>query len=107
MRPFGTVLIWEGKLFLQTGKCKPVSRQLAQNPKAELCAFSGGQWVRVAGTLAEDPRREIKTAMLDKMPQLRGMYGEDDGNMQMLYFTQAEVTFSSFTAPPETAPLYE
>ena len=102
VRPFGTVLLWDGKLYIQTGKVKPISRQLAANPKAEICAFKDGQWLRVAGELVNDDTREVKVAMLEKMPQLKGMYDPDDGNMQMLYFKNASATFSSFTAAPET-----
>ena len=101
VRPFGTALIYEDKLYIQTGKVKPVSHQLANNPKAEICAFKDGKWIRISGELIEDDRREVKTLMLEKMPELRHMYNEDDGNMQMLYFKNAEVTFASFTAPPE------
>ena len=102
VRPFGTVMVYEGKLYIQTGKVKPVSRQLAANPKAEICAFKDGKWLRVAGELAEDDDRAVKEAMLEKMPALKGMYSPDDGNMQMLYFKNAEAVFSSFTAAPET-----
>ena len=101
VRPFGTALIYNEKLYIQTGKVKPVSHQLKTNPKAEICVFKDGTWIRIAGELIEDDTREVKTLMLKKMPMLRPMYNEDDGNMQMLYFKNAEVSFSSFTAPPE------
>jgi len=100
VRPFGTALLWNGKLYIQTGKVKSVSRQLAANPKAEICAFHGGKWLRVAGELINDETREVKAAMLEKMPELKGMYDPDDGNMQVLYFRNAEATFSSFTEAP-------
>ena len=102
VRPFGTVLLFGGRLYIQTGRVKEVSRQIAANPKVELCAFHGGQWLRVAGELAEDDSREAKVAMLERMPSLKAMYDPDDGNMQMLYFRSAVATFSSFTAAPET-----
>ncbi len=105
VRPFGTALVYEGKLYIQTGKVKPVSRQLASNPKAEICAFHNGQWLRLAGKLLNDDRREVKVAMLDKYPSLKRMYDPDDGNTQVLYFADAEATFSSFTAAPETVTL--
>ena len=101
VRPFGTALLWEGRLYIQTGKVKSVSKQLAANPKAEICAFHGGKWLRVAGELVSDDTREVKAAMLEKMPMLKGMYDPDDGNMQMLYFKNATATFSSFTEAPE------
>lgn len=102
VRPFGTAHIFEGKLYIQTGKVKPTSHQLAANPKAEICAFHKGTWVRIAGELVEDDRVEEKKSMLDAYPNLRGMYDENDGNTQVLYFKDAVATFSSFTAAPET-----
>lgn len=102
VRPFGTALLYGGKLYIETGKVKNVSRQLAANPKAEICAFRDGKWLRVAGELVNDDSREVKVAMLEKMPSLAAMYSPDDGNMQMLYFKNAEATFSSFTEAPET-----
>ena len=102
VRPFGTAHIFEGKLYIQTGKVKPVSKQLGANPRAEICAFHNGTWVRIAGTLVEDDRVEAKKSMLDAYPNLRGMYDENDGNTQVLYFKDAVATFSSFTAAPET-----
>ena len=102
VRPFGTALLYDGKLYIQTGKVKPVSKQLAANPKAELCAFKGGKWLRIAGELVNDDNRDVKVAMLEKMPSLKAMYSPDDGNMQMLYLKNAVAVFSSFTEAPET-----
>ena len=101
VRPFGTIDLFEGKLYIQTGKIKNVSKQLAENPKAEICAFMDGKWLRVAGKLVNDDRREAKKHMLDEYPSLRGMYSEDDDNSQVLYFEDAEATFSSFTEEPK------
>ena len=102
VRPFGTVNIFEGRLYIQTGKVKPVSQQLAANPKAEVCAFKNGEWLRLSGTLVEDDRLEAKKAMLDSYPNLRAMYDENDGNTQVLYFNDATATISAFTHPPIT-----
>ena len=102
VRPFGTAHIFEGKLYIQTGKIKPTSRQLLANPKAEICAFHQGAWIRIAGELIEDDRLEAKKSMLDAYPNLRGMYDENDGYTQVLYFRNATATISSFTAAPET-----
>ena len=102
VRPFGTYNIFEEKLYIQTGKMKPCSKQLAANPKAEICAFKDGQWLRVAGELVEDDRVEARKSMLDAYPNLRAMYDENDGNTQVLYFKNAVATFSSFSAAPET-----
>ena len=102
VRPFGTVNIFEGKLYIQTGKVKPVSKQLQANPKAEVCAFKDGQWLRVSGELIRDDRREPKAAMLEAYPSLHGMYSADDDNTEVLYFKDATAVFSSFTSAPRT-----
>jgi len=102
VRPFGTVHIFEDKLYIQTGKVKDVSKQLAKNPKFEICAFKDGAWLRVSGILVDDDRVEAKKAMLDDYPMLRGMYDENDGNTQVLYMKNATATFSAFGKEPET-----
>lgn len=72
----GTAHIFEGKLYIQTGKVKNVSKQLHANPKAEIYAFKNGEWLRVAGELVED-------------------------DPEVFYFKNATATFSSFTHEPE------
>ena len=102
VRPFGTVDVFEGKLYIQTGKKKDCAKQILTNPKVEICGFTKGKWIRVAGEMAEDDRFEAKKSMLDAYPNLRAMYDENDGNTLVLYFTKATATFSSFTEPAET-----
>ena len=102
VRPFGTALLREGKLYIQTGKGKDVTKQIARNPKVELCAFRDGTWLRVAGELVDDDDHAVKVAMLEKMPSLKALYSAEDDSMQMLYFKNAVATFSSFTEAPET-----
>lgn len=101
VRPFGTAHIFEGKLYIQTGKSKPVSKQLKINPKVELCAFMNGSWLRVSGELVEDDRVEAKKSMLDAYPNLRTMYDEQDDNTQVLYLVNGTAVFASFGAEPE------
>ena len=100
VRPFGTINEFEGKLYIQTGKVKPTSKQLAANPKAEICAFKDGAWIRVACELVEDDRFEARKSMLDAYPNLRGMYNENDGNTQVLYMQDATATISFFGGVP-------
>lgn len=101
VRPFGTAHIYEGKLYIQTGKVKNVSKQLLANSKAEICAFKGGEWIRITGELIEDDRREARQSMLDAYPSLQNMYAADDGNTQVFYFQNAEAVISAFTHEPE------
>ena len=101
VRPFGTAHIFEGKLYIQTGKVKEVYKQLKENPKAEICACMKDQWLRVSGELIEDDRREARQSMLDVYPSLQSMYSVDDGNTAVFYFQNATAVFSSFQAEPE------
>ena len=100
VRPFGTVDIFEDKLYIQTGKVKAVSKQIAANPKVELCAFKDGKWLRISGELVRDERVEAKAHMLDNYPSLKGMYSAEDDNTEVLYFKNATASFCSFTEPP-------
>ena len=102
VRPFGTAHVFEGKLYIQTGKSKDVSHQMLKNPKVEICAFQKGQWIRIQALAIEDDRVEARKSMLDAYPNLRDRYDENDGNTQVFYLKDAVATFSSFTAPSRT-----
>ena len=101
VRPFGTIEIFEDKLYIQTGKSKDVYKQILSNSNVELCAFKDGKWIRVSGELVPDDRVEAKKDMLDKNPTLRGMYNENDDNTIVLYFKNAKAVISSFTETPK------
>lgn len=103
VRPFGTVNIFEGKLYIQTGKVKNVSKQIALNPKVEICAFYDGKWIRITGKLYRDDRIEAKRSMLDSQPELKLMYNEEDDNTEVLYFDgKTSATIYSFTEDAKT-----
>lgn len=96
VRPFGTYIIYEGKLYIQTGKVKEVSKQMAANPKIEICAFKDGEWLRVAAEVESDERICAKQYSLDQYPQLKERYSAEDGNTQVLFLKNATATFESF-----------
>jgi uncharacterized pyridoxamine 5'-phosphate oxidase family protein len=100
VRPFGTVDIFEGRLYIQTGKVKRVSKQIQENPKVEICAFNDGKWLRLSGKLVRDDRVEAKKHLLDNYPQLQKLYSPEDDNTEVLYFEDATATFYSFTEEP-------
>ena len=102
VRPFGTIDLFEGKLYFQTGKVKDVSRQIHANPKIEICAFKDGAWLRVAASAYADDRIEAQEHMLESYPILKGMYKAGDGNTEVFYLKDATATFSSFGGAPET-----
>lgn len=101
VRPFGTINIFDGKLYIQTGHRKDVAKQIKKNPKVELCCCKDGEWLRLSGVLVEDERIEARKAMLDSYPELRSMYDENDGNTAVYWFKDATARFCSFTKPEE------
>jgi len=102
VRPFGTVNIFDGKLYIQTGKSKNVSKQIKKNPNIEICAMNGGEWIRVQATAVEDDRVEAKQSMLDAYPNLKNVYSATDANSQVLYLKDAVATIASFKSAPRT-----
>lgn len=102
VRPFGTAHIFENRLYIQTGKNKDVCRQILANGKVEICAMYKGEWIRVAGNLVLDDRKEAQESMLDDYPDLRKMYTTGpEGNTAVFYFEHGTATISSFTHEPE------
>lgn len=100
VRAFGTIDLFEGKLYIQTGKVKEVSRQIMENPKIEICAFDGSCWLRLTARALEDDRYEARKHMLDAYPSLQKMYQPDDGNTQVFALEDCIAVFSSFTEEP-------
>ena len=95
VRPFGTIDLYEGRLYIQTGKNKKVYQQILDHPEVELCACAGPKWLRATGELVPDDSVKAKKHMLDNYPALRGMYDENDDNTIVLYFKNATATFES------------
>jgi uncharacterized pyridoxamine 5'-phosphate oxidase family protein len=101
VRPFGTANIFEGKLYIQTGKSKNVSKQMKKNPRIEICGMAAGEWIRIQAVAVEDDRVAAKQNMLDNYPSLQKMYSATDNNNQVLYLKDAVATIASFTHPPK------
>lgn len=97
VRPFGTIDIFENRLYIQTGKNKAVSKQIQANPKVEISTFDGERWLRLSGELVRDDRIEAKEHLLDAYPHLKERYSAEDDNTEVLYFKNAKATFYSFT----------
>ena len=101
VRPFGTVDIFEDKLYIQTSMDKPVYEQIIANPKVEISGCTGMDWIRVTGELVPDDRVEAKKHMLDAYPMLRGMYDENDDITIVFYFKNATATFENLLDPSQ------
>jgi uncharacterized pyridoxamine 5'-phosphate oxidase family protein len=102
VRPFGTINIFDGKLYIQTGKIKKVAQQIKANPKIEICAFDGdSKWIRIQAVAVEDVRREARQSMLDAYPSLKNRYSADDGNTVVFYLKNVTATIASFSEEPK------
>ena len=102
VRPFGTIDLFENKLYIQTGKVKSVSTQMKQNPKIEISATVGGSWIRVTAEAVLDARVEAQAHMLEAYPSLAEMYKPGDGNTEVFYLKNGTAQICSFTAPTKT-----
>ncbi len=102
VRPFGTVDLFKGRLYIQTGRVKKVAEQMKTNPHVEICAFDGGKWVRISALAVLDDDIAAQEHMLEAYPSLKRMYQAGDGNTEVYFLRDAVATFSSFTEPPHT-----
>ena len=100
-RPFGTIDLYDGRLYIQTGKTKDVANQLKANPKIEISAMLEGRWIRLTAEAILDENIEAQIHMLDNYPSLKGMYTPGDGNTEVYFLQNATAYICSFTAEPE------
>ena len=100
VRPFGTIDLFEEKLYIQTGKVKPVAHQMKANPKVEISAMAEGKWIRIEAEAVLDERIEPQEHMLDAYPNLKAMYQPGDGNTEVYYLKNATAQICSFTEAP-------
>jgi len=103
VRPFGTYDVFEGRLYIQTGKIKPVAHQMKANPKVEISAMSPDRkWIRIAAEAVLDESLAAQEHMLEAYPHLKAMYKPGDGNTEVYYLKNATAVISSFTEAPKT-----
>lgn len=102
VRPFGTALLYEDKIYILTAKSKDVSKQIECNPKFEISAMNGNdKWIRVSGTLIADNRIEVHNALLEEYPNLRNSYTAGDDNTNSLYLEIDSAVIYSFSSEPD------
>lgn len=101
VRPYGAMLFFEGKIYIMAFGKTNATRQIAENPKAEICAFKG-MTLRIACTLVEDNRPEVGRALVEKMPVLKDALGENGENGVMYYLKDATASFFKMMELEET-----
>jgi len=102
VRLFGTVDLFEGRLYIQTGKRKAVAEQMKKNPKIEISGMQGGRWIRITAEAVLDDNIAAQTHMLNAYPSLQSMYQPGDGNTEVYYLKNGTVQICSFTEPAQT-----
>ncbi len=86
IRPLGAHLEIDGKEIFGVGDFKDVYKQLAANPKTEIVACKpDGKWLRYTGKAVFETDPKYAEAMLDAMPQLRGIYNDETGHKMMCF----------------------
>ena len=101
VRPYGAMLFFEDKIYIMAFGKTNVTRQIAANPKAEICAFKG-QTLRIESVVEEDNRPEVGKALVDKMPVLKPALGENGENGVMYYLKDAKADFFKMMELVET-----
>ena len=101
VRPFGTIDLFEGRLYIQTGKRKEVAAQLKRTPKIEISARHEGRWIRLEAEAVLDDNIEAQIHMLDNYPSLKAMYAPGDGNTEVYCLRHVSASICSFAAEPE------
>ena len=100
VRPFGTIDLFEDKLYIQTGKVKAVAQQMKANSKVEISAMAqDDRWIRIAAEAVLDENVAAQEHMLEAYPNLKAMYKPGDGNTEVYYLKNAVAQICSFTEP--------
>ncbi|MBQ9745310.1 MAG: pyridoxamine 5'-phosphate oxidase family protein [Clostridia bacterium] len=101
VRPFGTVNLFENRIYIQTGKVKEVAKQLKENSRVELSAMNkDGKWIRVSADAVLDENLKAQESMLNEYPSLKSIYAVGDGNTEVYYLKNGKAQICSFTEEP-------
>jgi len=84
-RPFGFHLLYEDKVFFGCATVKKCFQQLVKNPKIEILALSGQEFLRYDGvaTIVKDEVLMLKVR--EAIPQIMDMYDKNGLEMGLFY----------------------
>jgi uncharacterized pyridoxamine 5'-phosphate oxidase family protein len=102
VRPFGTIDLFDGRLYIMTKNGKKVSDQMKANPKIEMTAMRGEDWIRITCEAYMDKRLEAVVSMVEAHPHLAQFYRADDPNTEVFYLANATAIIYSTTPEPLT-----
>lgn len=97
VRPLGFVMDCGGKLAFCTSNQKSMGRQLAANPKVEICCYDGENTLRITGKAVFATSKETQKMALETMPALKGMYAVGDGMFEIFYLDETSATCTNMS----------
>lgn len=102
VRPFGTINLFADKLYIMTKNGKKVSNQMKANPKVEITAMRGEDWIRITCEAYLETRHEAVVSMVESHPHLAQFYRADDPCTEVFYLAKATAIIYSTTPEPLT-----
>ena len=84
-RPFGFKILYEGKLYFGCGTFKNVFKQLVANPRVEVLAVSGMDFMRYDGKAVVVKDEGLLAAVREANANLMGMYDKNGWEMGLFY----------------------
>lgn len=102
VRPFGSVMEYEGNAYICSGNYKEFYKQVKENPNVELCGmYEGPTWLRIKATLEEDNRIKVQEAMLNDPTGPKGLYQPGDGRFVTFKLTNIRAKKCTFMGEEE------
>lgn len=102
-RPMRSHFVIGDKIYFGTGRFKDVFKQMQENPKVELVAIKGGEFLRCYGTAVFEKTYDLAEKVLDKLPQARGIYTmEGDMKLEMFHLEDATVEIRNMMGVEES-----
>ena len=84
-RPFGFHMLDGDKLYFGCGTFKNVFKQLIANPKVEVLALNGNEFLRYDGTVKVVKDEVLLAKVREAMPQIMALYDKNGWEMGLFY----------------------
>ena len=84
-RPLGLHMIVDGSIVFGVGDFKDVYKQIVANPKVEITACIGGEWLRLHGRAVRIEDDSVSERALDMVPPLRSIYTDETGHKLAMF----------------------
>ncbi|MDE7294326.1 MAG: pyridoxamine 5'-phosphate oxidase family protein [Oscillospiraceae bacterium] len=92
-RPFGMHLLIDDKIYFCCGTFKNVFKQLTANPKVEILAVDGTEFLRYDGIATVVKNDTVQNILREKSPQIMAKYDENGWEMGVFYLENGHAEF--------------